>query len=56
MGEQEQKQDHIRCRTIIEILGKPKEHVEQTLKLVVKKAKDLGVKIINESEFLKIVK
>lgn len=26
------KSSHIRCRTIIEILGKPKEHIEQTLK------------------------
>jgi len=30
---------HIRCKVIIEILGKPKEHAEKTLKLYVDKIK-----------------
>ena len=34
MAEQEKQGQHahIRCRTIIEVLGKPKEHVEQAIK------------------------
>lgn len=32
MPEEAQKSNHIRCRTIVEILGKPKEHVEEALK------------------------
>lgn len=35
-----QKSDHIRCRTIIEILGKPKEHIEQTLREYVGNIRD----------------
>jgi hypothetical protein len=31
---------HIRCKIIIEILGKPKEHVEKTLRMYVDKIKD----------------
>ncbi|MBI2130734.1 hypothetical protein HYU10_03110 [Candidatus Woesearchaeota archaeon] len=30
MPDEKQKSEHIRCRTIIEILGKPREHVEAT--------------------------
>ena len=46
MPEEAQKLSHIRCRTIVEILGKPKEHVEETLKGYVsgiKKDRDLVV-------------
>ena len=39
----------IRCRTIIEILGKPKEHVEKTLKEYVDKIKeDESLVVLNE--------
>lgn len=30
----------IRCRAILEVLGKPKEHVEKTIKLLVEKVKE----------------
>src|SRR3989338_9294484 len=48
MAEQEKQGQHahIRCRTIIEVLGKPKEHVEQAIKDYVehiKKDSDLVV-------------
>lgn len=41
MAELEAKSDktHVRCRTIIEILGKPKEHVEKTMRMYVDKIK-----------------
>ncbi|MBS3102707.1 hypothetical protein J4458_04655 [Candidatus Woesearchaeota archaeon] len=41
MAEAEQKSEktHIRCRTIIEILGKPKEHVEKTIRAYIDKIK-----------------
>ena len=41
MTELEAKSDktHVRCRTIIEILGKPKEHVEKTMRMYVDKIK-----------------
>jgi len=32
MAEEKGSQVHIRCRTIIEVLGKPKEHVEASIK------------------------
>ncbi len=36
----EEKKDLIRCRAILEVLGKPKEHVEKTIKTLVEKAKE----------------
>ena len=41
MSELEAKSEktHVRCRTIIEILGKPKEHVEKTMRMYVDKIK-----------------
>ena len=42
---------HIRCRIIIEILGKPKEHVEKTLKMYVDKIKGDSNLIILNSDF-----
>ena len=41
MSEVEVKSEktHIRCKTIIEILGKPKEHVEKTIRMYVDKIK-----------------
>jgi len=39
---------HIRCKVIIEILGKPKEHVEKTLRMYVDKIKqDQDLAILN---------
>ena len=43
-------QNHIRCRTILEILGKPKEHVEKTIKDYINDIKeDSNLIILNES-------
>lgn len=42
---------HIRCKIIIEILGKPKEHVEKTLRIYVDKIKDDSDLIVLKSEF-----
>lgn len=36
----EEKKDLIRCRAILEVLGKPKEHVEKTINLLVEKVKE----------------
>jgi len=46
---------HIRCKVIIEILGKPKEHVEKTLRMYVDKIKDDSDLIILNSEFSEAV-
>jgi len=35
----EEKQEPIRCRAILEVLGKPKEHVEKTIKKLVEEVK-----------------
>jgi len=42
---------HIRCRTIIEVLGKPKEHVEQTLKGYCQKIKQDEDYVIIKEDF-----
>lgn len=45
----EEKKDLIRCRAILEVLGKPKEHVEKTIKLLVEKVKeDREISVLNE--------
>ena len=45
----EEKKDMIRCRAILEVLGKPKEHVEKSIKLLVEKVKeDPDISILNE--------
>jgi len=45
----EEKKDLIRCRSILEVLGKPKEHVEKTIKTLVGKVKERPeISIINE--------
>ena len=46
---------HIRCKVIIEILGKPKEHVEKTLRMYVDKIKDDSDLIILNSDFSEAV-
>lgn len=47
---QEYKKDLIRCRAILEVLGKPKEHVEKTIKMLVEKIKENPeISILNES-------
>ena len=42
---------HIRCKIIIEILGKPKEHVEKTLNMYIDKIKNDSDLIVLNSEF-----
>ncbi len=45
----EEKKDMIRCRAILEVLGKPKEHVEKTIKTLVQKVKeDPEISVLNE--------
>lgn len=45
----EEKKELIRCRAILEVLGKPKEHVEETIKLLVEKIReDPKISILNE--------
>ena len=51
MAEQEKQglHAHIRCRTIIEVLGKPKEHVENSIKEYVEHIKkDSELVVLNE--------
>ena len=45
------EQIHIRCKIIIEILGKPKEHVEKTLRMYVDKIKNDSNLIVLNTEF-----
>ena len=45
------EETHLRCKIIIEILGKPKEHVEKTLRMYVDKIKDDSDLIVLNSEF-----
>lgn len=42
---------HIRCKIIIEVLGKPKEHVEKTIRNYVDKIKNDSSFIVLNSEF-----
>jgi hypothetical protein len=45
-----EKEKHIRCRTILEVLGKPREHVEKTIKDYIEKIKeDPDLIILKES-------
>ncbi len=46
---EEERKDLIRFRTILEVLGKPKEHVQNTIRLLVEKIKENpGMSILNE--------
>lgn len=45
------EETHIRCKIIIEVLGKPKEHVEKTLRTYVDKIKNDSGFIVLNSEF-----
>ena len=45
------EKQHIRCRTIIEVLGKPKEHVKKTIKDYVEKIKQDPDLIILKEDF-----
>ena len=48
-AEKQGQHAHIRCRTIIEVLGKPKEYVESSLKEYVEHIKkDHGLVVLNE--------
>lgn len=49
MAEDKGQHAHIRCRTIIEVLGKPKEHVENSIKEYIEHIKqDSELVILNE--------
>lgn len=44
-----EKKDLIRCRAILEVLGKPKEHVEKTIKILAEKVKENPeISVLNE--------
>ena len=45
------EQVHMRCKIIIEVLGKPKEHVEKSLKMYVDKIKNDSELIVLNEEF-----
>ncbi|MEK6868970.1 MAG: hypothetical protein AABX74_01965 [Nanoarchaeota archaeon] len=45
------EQTHIRCKTIIEVLGKPKEHVEKSIKDYVEKIKKDSELIVMNVDF-----
>src|SRR3989338_8048221 len=42
---------HIRCKIIIEMLGKPKEHVEKTLKMYIDKVREDSSLIVLNADF-----
>ena len=43
---------HVRCKIIMEMLGKPKEHVEKTIRMYVDKIKDDPELIVLNTEFV----
>ena len=46
----EEKKDPIRAKVILEVLGKPKDHVQKTIKLLVEKIKeDPDISILHET-------
>ena len=45
---------HIRCRTIIEVLGKPKEHVENSIKEYVEHIKEDSELVVLKEEYSEI--
>jgi len=45
------EETHMRCKIIIEVLGKPKEHVEKTIRMYVDKIKNDSGFIVLKSEF-----
>ena len=46
---EDKKSDHLRCRIIIEMLGKPKEHISKTLRDYIQKIKeDENLLVLNE--------
>jgi len=46
------EETHIRCKVIIEVLGKPKEHVEKALKTYIEKIKEDPELVILNSHFV----
>ena len=46
------EETHIRCKVIIEVLGKPKEHVEESLKTYIEKIKEDPELIVLNSQFV----
>ena len=44
---------HIRCKIIVEVLGKPKEHVEKTIRMYVDKVKNDSDVIVLKTDFSK---
>lgn len=50
----EEKKDLIRCRAILEVLGKPKEHVEETINLLVEKVKENPSNSVLNEKFAEI--
>lgn len=48
---EEKKSEHLRCRVILEMLGKPKEHIEKTLREYVQKIKEDEDSIILNEKF-----
>ena len=53
MAEQEKQGEHahIRCRTIIEVLGKPKEHIENALKEYIEHIKEDSELVILDEQY-----
>ena len=51
MAKEQAQHAKIRCRTIIEVLGKPKEHVDKTLREYVQKIKDDTDFVILKEDF-----
>lgn len=50
----EEKKEPIRCRAILEVLGKPKEHVEKTIKMLVEKVKENSDNSVLNEKFAKV--
>lgn len=46
------KEDKVKARIVVEIAGTPKEHVEETMKMVIDKLKEFkGVKLLKETTY-----
>src|SRR3989338_378740 len=47
----EKKSDYVRCRVILEMLGKPKEHIEKTIKDYIQKIREDGNFLVLKEKF-----
>jgi len=50
----EQNKEYLRCRVILEVMGKPKQHVEDTIKKYVKEIREIPDIMVVKEEYMPI--